>query len=157
MCTMRVVDGAIRTIRRTIGAECLAAIVIFALVSGWRFTPPPRALATVAPPATRMVHIHGERLMATLTLSPGLGGANRVRIDVLGGDFQPIVLRELTVSLTPVDHSIEERTISARPVDGAFAIDALFVPVAGAWTLEVSAWIDDFTKVDLDDRVEFAN
>ena len=104
-----------------------------------------------------MVHIHGERLMATLTLSPGRVGANRVRIDVLGGDFQPIALRELTLSLTPVDHSIEERTIPARPVDGAFEIDALFVPVAGAWTLEVSAWIDDFTKVDLDDRVEFAN
>ena len=150
-------DGAIRMIRRTIGAECLAAIVILALVSGWRFTPPPRSFAAVAPLATRMVHIHGERLMATLTLSPGKVGANRVRIDVLGGDFQPIALRELTVSLTPVDHSIEERTIPARPVDGAFEIDALFVPVAGAWTLEVSAWIDDFTKVDLDDRVEFAN
>jgi hypothetical protein len=76
---------------------------------------------------------------------------------VLDGDFQSIALRELTVSLTPVDHSIEARTVPARAMDGAFEIDTLFVPVAGAWTLEVSAWIDDFTKVDLDDRVEFVN
>jgi copper transport protein len=148
---------AARLIGRTIAAEGLAAIIILALVSGWRFTPPPRALAAAAPPTTRMVHIHGARLMATLTLSPGRVGANRVHIDVLDGDFQPIAPRELSVSLTPADRSIEEKTIQARAVAGAYEIDTLFVPFAGLWTLEVSAWIDDFTKIDLDDRIEFAH
>ncbi len=150
-------DGPARLIGRAITAEFLVAILILGLVSAWRFTPPPRALAAAAPPATRMVHVHGEHLMATLTLSPGRVGANRVHIDLLDGDFAPIAPREVTLTLSPVDRSIEEKVVQARAVDGAFEIDGLFVPVAGVWTLEVSAWMDDFTRIDLDDRLEFAN
>ena len=95
--------------------------------------------------------------MATLTLSPGRVGANRVHIDLLDGDFAPIAPREVTLTLSPVDRSIEEKVVQALAVDGAFEIDGLFVPVAGVWTLEVSAWMDDFTRIDLDDRLEFAN
>ncbi len=147
-----------RWILRSIAGEIAVAAMILMLVSGWRLTPPPRALAARTPPGPSMLHIHGERMMATLTFSPGRVGRNRVHIDLLTGDFTPMIPRELTLSLGPADRSIEARAYPARPVgDGGYDIEGVFVPISGVWTIEVSALIDDFTKSELSGEREFAN
>jgi copper transport protein len=159
--TPRVAGGAPagrRWMARSIAGEILLSVAILGLVAGWRFTPPPRALAGRAPAAPEMLHLHGAKMMATLTFSPGHVGENRVHIDLLTGDFGPLDPKEVSISLAPADKSIEPRAYSARPEgDGGYAADGVFVPVSGKWTIDVSALIDDFTKSELSGEREFAN
>ncbi|WP_204314651.1 CopD family protein, partial [Stenotrophomonas maltophilia] len=46
-----------RALARSVGAEILLVLAILGLVAGWRFTPPPRALAAAAH-APASLHIH---------------------------------------------------------------------------------------------------
>lgn len=151
-------ERARRRVSSTLRGEIALAVVILALVAGWRLTPPPRAIAAQEAGKEEMIHLHGEKMMAMVTLSPGKVGANRAHIDLLGGDFGPLAASEVTLTLKPEDGSIEERATIAR-VDpaGGYEVDRLFLPFAGAWRLEIDARIDDFTKYELSETREFAN
>src|SRR5690606_2448478 len=55
---------------RSIALEPLLALLILGAVSTGRFTPPPRVLAAAAAlPAT--LHVHSNKAMADLTITPG--------------------------------------------------------------------------------------
>ena len=59
------------------------------------FTPPPRALAAIAAqPAT--AHIHTEKAMADLTITPGRAGEVSVSSFIMAGDFAPLDVKEVT-------------------------------------------------------------
>ncbi len=57
--------GAARALRRTILGESIGVLLVMALVSGWRFTPPPRALL-VDQREPIHVHIHSDAAMASV-------------------------------------------------------------------------------------------
>ncbi len=149
--------GALRWLSRTILAEMVAVLGIFALASGWRLTPPPRALAIATPAHVETIHMHGEKMMAMLAISPARAGLNRVHIDLLTDELGPLDAKSVTVAIAPENGAIEPRTFAAIvSPDGGFDVKAMFVPVPGAWRLEISADIDDFTRYELSERHEFA-
>jgi copper transport protein len=119
------------------------------LVALWRFTPPPRALATAAPIS---IHIHGEKAMAEIEIErqnpPG------AQIHVLDGAFGPLAAREVTLVLTNPAAGIEPlRRTAILGGDNEWHVDDIRIPVAGQWNVRVEILISDFEKVMLEDTV----
>jgi copper transport protein len=138
---------------RSISAEIVVAILILGLVAVWRFTPPPRALALAAVQPAR-VHIHGEVLMADVTLEPGRVGTSRVSIVVLRGDFSLLEPKEVALILSNPAAGVEPVRRAATLREGVWQVDALPLPVAGRWQLRVDVLVSDFERQRLEDSVD---
>ena len=81
-----------RALVRSILAECVMAVAILAVVAGWRFTPPPRALvAAVGKPLA--IHIHTEKAMFQVLISPGTAGTDSFVLQLMNGDASPLLRR----------------------------------------------------------------
>jgi copper transport protein len=149
-------DGAAeRKLARSAVAELALAAVIFGLVGLWRFTPPPRAIAAAhRTEQASVAHLHAAQGMAELRLTPGRTGMNRATI-VLSGAGGPLRAREVTLRLANRAAGVEaiERRASREP-DGAWRVDAIALPVAGRWSVEVEALVSDFEAATLDGDID---
>jgi copper transport protein len=142
--------AAARPLATAIAFELAIALVILGLVALWRFTPPPRALATAAPIA---LHLHGDKAMAEIEIERN-GEAARASVLVLDGAFRPFAVKEVTLVLANPTAGIEPmRRIATRAGETNWRIDDLRIPVAGRWNLGVEILISDFEKVTVEDTV----
>jgi copper transport protein len=137
---------------RTMAAEFCIVAAILALVALWRFTPPPRALASAEPVE---VHLHSAGAMAQMSLMPVRARDLRVDIQVLDSEFNALAVKEVTVTLANPAAGIEPiRRAAVRSRDGHWRVEGLRIPVAGQWTVRVDLLIDDFEKIVLEDQVD---
>jgi copper transport protein len=136
--------SATRHLVRSIAAETVIIILIFAVAAAWRFTPPPRALAiAAAQPAS--VHIHTAKAMADLEIAPGHVGRVEAKIVIMSGDFGPLDAKEVTLVLSNASAGIEPiRRPARKPGDGTWRVDGLVIPASGRWTVRVDILISDF-------------
>jgi copper transport protein len=142
---------AARPLATVIAVELALALVIFALVALWRFTPPPRALVSDAPIA---LHLHGDKAMAEIEIVRAADAPAHASVLVLDGAFQPLAAKEVTLVLANPAAGIEPLRLHAAPAgENQWAIDALRIPVAGRWNLEVEILVSDFDKVRLEETV----
>ncbi|PZA12096.1 copper resistance protein [Rhodopseudomonas palustris] len=148
--TPRVLAGegaAVRTMRASIMAELMLVIAILGVVGLWRFTPPPRG---VTAEAAELVHLHGERAMATVTLTPGRAGPVAIDVVLQTADEAPLPAQALTVTLANPEAGIEQLSAEAQKTpDGPWRAE-LTAPVSGRWTLTLGILISDFEKVNLE-------
>jgi copper transport protein len=144
-----------RWLVRSVAAEIVLSVAILGLVGLWRFTPPPRALAAATEAATAAsVHLHGPRIMAQVTLSPGRAGATRARIVVASGRAEPIHPKEVTLVLAKPDAGIEAITRLARQEGHqGWQVDGLVLPQAGTWQVRLGILVDDFEKASLEGSI----
>jgi copper transport protein len=144
-----------RPLVRSILAECIIAVGILAVVAGWRFTPPPRALAAAATPLA--IHIHTENAMFQVLVSPGKVGSDHFVLQLMNGDGAPLLAREATLTLSLPERGIEplERKALLGP-DGFWHVRDVPMPLAGRWHLRIDALITDFQKITLEDDFEVA-
>ena len=143
--------AAARPLVASIALELAIAVAILGLVALWRFTPPPRALASDAPIS---LHVHGEKAMAEIEIARQSGGRARASMLVLDGAFQPFAVKEVTLVLANPAAGIEPLRLAAAPAgDNNWRIDDLRIPVAGRWNLRVEILISDFEKVTIEDTV----
>lgn len=155
--TDAVVSGSVATrplLTRIIAAEIAIIVAILAVVALWRFTPPPRALfAAAAQPAS--VHIHTERAMADISVTPGRTGPVTITVSLLDGEFGPLAAKELRLALSRPEAGIEpiERQ-AAKQADGSWQVGDLTLPVAGRWTIELEILVSDFEMTRLKETVE---
>jgi len=137
---------------RTIVVELCLVAAILALVATWRFTPPPRALAAAEPIE---VHLHGERAMAQVSLTPVRARDPRVNIEVLDGEFNALTVKEVTVTFANPSAGIEPVRRAAVHSRGAlWQVEGMRISVAGQWIVRVDLLIDDFEKLVLEDQVD---
>jgi len=141
-----------RWARRTISLQFGLFVCVLAITAGWRFTPPPRALADVQ----RIMHIHTDKMMAMVTFKPAGVGANSAHIELQTGDFGETIAKEVRLIAWPVDGAIEplERQARHQP-DGAWVIDDLHIAYAGKWNIQVEALVSDFDKIAIEDTFVF--
>lgn len=134
--------------------EFVLVIAIFAAVAGWRFTPPPRALAATATPPLS-VHIHTEAAMFQVLISPGRVGSDNFVLQLMNGDASPLDAKEVTLTLSLPERDIEglERK-AALGRDGYWHVRDVALPLAGRWHIRIDALITDFQKVTLEDDFE---
>ncbi|WID94851.1 copper resistance protein CopC [Bosea vestrisii] len=143
-----------RQLRRVVAAEVVVVLVILGTAALWRFTPPPRALtAAAAQPAS--VHIHTEKAMADLSVTPGRVGPVTITVSLLNGEFGPLNARELRLSLANPTAGIEPMERQAiRQGDGDWQVSHLTLPIAGRWTVELEILVSDFEMIRLKETVE---
>ena len=144
--------GARRRLGRSIAAEIALVLLIFALVAGWRFTPPPRSI--VQEEQSEFIHLHAGNVMADLTLDAGPRRPLRRRDhdprrklsadDAERGDagFLPAGERDRAAAPRGGEHRRQPLAYRRRDAAGA-----------GRWRLRIDVLIDDFTKVSLEDDI----
>lgn len=143
-----------RRLFRSIGIEMLIVLAIFGVAAGWRFTPPPRALAiAAAQPAS--VHIHTPKAMADLSITPGHAGPVAASIVIMTGDFGPLDAEQVTLVLSKPDSGIEPiKRAATKPGDGTWRVDDFFIPVPGRWTARLDILVTDFEMVKIEAPID---
>jgi len=148
--TPRIGNGgrARRLMRRSIFAELVLVVAILGVVGLWRFTPPPRAL--VVANDDFFTHVHAERAMADVTLSPGHAGPIRIAIQLRTPDERLLNAKGLSVTLSNPEAGIEPATAEAKPAgEGQWRV-AMAAPVPGRWTLRLDILISDFDSLSVE-------
>lgn len=140
-----------RRLRRVIQAEICLAILILAVLSLWRFTPPPRSLdqktAAAAAAAMPAIMLHSPRVMASI--QPGAGDWV---IRLTRPDGQDFTAQGVTLSLSNPDEGIEPLRREARPGPGHSWLATIPVlPQGGRWRIGLDILVDDFEQISLSD------
>jgi copper transport protein len=139
---------------RSIAAETLIVLLVFGAAAAWRFTPPPRALAAAAAQPA-MVHIHAQKAMADIAVTPGRAGAVTVSAAIMTGDFGALDAREVTFVFANPTAGIEafERR-AEKPGDGTWRAEGVILPLPGRWTLRIDILINDFEMTSIEGEIE---
>ncbi len=142
-----------RALARVIAMETLVVLVIFAIAAGWRFTPPPRALAiAAAQPAS--IHIHTADAMADVSVAPGRAGPVTVSAVIMTGEFGPLDARELSFVFSNPGAGIEPfRRQAEKPGDGTWRADDVVLPVPGLWTIRLDILVTDFDLTRIEGEI----
>jgi copper transport protein len=141
-------------LKRSILLECAIALGIFAVVAGWRYTPPPR---TIVPETPLAIHIHTDKAMFQVLVSPGKAGIDDFVLQLMTGEGAVLVAKEVTLTLSLPERGIEpmERNASLGP-DGYWHVRKVELPFAGRWHVRIDALVTDFEKITLEDELEVA-
>ncbi|MDA9401590.1 copper resistance CopC/CopD family protein [Bradyrhizobium sp. CCBAU 45389] len=147
-------ENAAPALKRSILLECVIAFAIFAVVAGWRFTPPPR---TIVPEAPLALHIHTDRAMFQVLVSPGKAGVDDFVLQLMTGEGTPLAAKEVTLTLSLPERGIEptERAASLGQ-DGYWHVRKVELPFAGRWHVRIDALVTDFEQITLEDEFEVA-
>lgn len=139
-----------RLLRVSISIEIAIVIVVLGLVAGWRFTPPPRALAEVSQAAELdTIHLVADQTMAMLTVQPGPAAALTVAIEVSdlahdakSVDSVDIILENEALGIEPIRRSAEGE-------GAAWVVPGLGLPVGGIWQVTLEVRVSRFELVKL--------
>ncbi|RXZ38840.1 copper resistance protein CopC [Oxalobacteraceae bacterium CAVE-383] len=143
--------------RRLICVELGLVLLILALATTWRFTPPPRALAPVHP-APVNIHIHGEKAMVDLSLKPQPDRRLLAALFVQAADFSPLDAKEISLQFSNPALGIEPLQKDAhRGIDnGSWTVDPFALPAPGRWHVRIDVLISDFETTSLEQDVNIA-
>jgi copper transport protein len=106
-------------------------VIILALVTGWRFTPPPRSLAGAAH-APLAVHIHSDKLVLQMMVSPGTSGTNDFVLQLTVGDATPLQAQQVTLAISQPERGVEPFEHKAIQDGPGICSASLCRPLAGA-------------------------
>lgn len=135
---------AVRRLSRAIVVETVVVLAVFAVAATWRFTPPPRALAiAAAQPAS--IHIHTDKAMAEVTISPGRTGPVAVSAIVMSTDFGALDAKDVAFVFSNPTAGVEPiRRKAFKSGDGTWQVDGLVLPLPGTWTVRLDVLISDY-------------
>jgi copper transport protein len=147
--------SASQPLSRSIAVECAVAVVLLAVVAGWRFTPPPRALSAEGPV---VVHIHTDKAMFVVLVSPARTGLDDFVLQLMHEDGSPLSAKEARLTLSMPSRGIEsiERQ-AALGGDGQWHVTGVPLSVPGRWHLQVDALVSDFQEISLEDDFDVAS
>lgn len=134
-------------LKRSILLEYVAALGIFAVVAFWRFTPPPR---TIVPETPLAIHIHTDKAMFQVLVSPGKAGVDDFVLQLMTGEATPLKAKEATLTL-----SLPERGIEPMERDAELGPDGYW-HVRKVEHVRIDALVTDFEKITLEDELEVA-
>jgi copper transport protein len=147
-------DGAARrNLRRSIVAEIGLMLAILLLVAGWRFTPPPRALAQPSAAArVEPLHAHAmdDKVMADILVTPGAAGPVALEIFLGDPEGEPIVPLAVAATLSSPALGIEAVRYEAMPDDGVWRIADANLPLSGPWAIALDIRLGRFSFTRLE-------
>ena len=131
---------------RSIGVESVLALLLLAVVTGWRFTPPPRATSTT-PVSAIHLHMHGIKAWAHVGLSPSRAGLVNLSAMILSATSHPIDAKEVVFLFSNLMAGIEPfQRKAVKTPDGDWVVTMIPLTTAGLWTVHAEVLISDFEK-----------
>ncbi|MCK1733232.1 CopD family protein [Bradyrhizobium sp. 138] len=147
-------ETATAALKRSVLLESVVALTILAVVAGWRFTPPPR---TMVPETPLAIHIHSDKAMFQVLVSPGRPGLDDFVLQLMTGEGTPLVAKEVTLTLSLPERGIEPMERKALPEpDGYWHARKVELPFAGRWHVRIDALVTDFEQIRLEDELDVA-
>ncbi|MGI6855871.1 copper resistance CopC/CopD family protein [Mesorhizobium sp. 1B3] len=145
--------AAVRRLVRSIAVESLVILTICAVAAGWRFTPPPRAIAIAsAQPAS--THIHAAKAMADVEITPGRIGPVTASAAIMTGDFGLLDAKEVTFVFSNPGAGVEPiRRKAAKATDGSWRVTDLVLPLPGTWKIRLDILISDFEMTRIEGEI----
>ncbi|MDC7264415.1 copper resistance protein CopC [Shinella sp. HY16] len=140
---------------RVVFVETILVLAILAVAATWRFTPPPRALAVVAAQPVS-VHIHSDKAIAEVTITPGRAGPVEVSALVMAPDFSAMVPKEVVFVFSNSQAGVEPMRRKATLKDGTWRSEGVVLPLSGEWQLRIDVLVSDFEIVKLQVVIEIA-
>jgi copper transport protein len=148
-----------RRLTLSVRAEIVVVLVILGLVAGWRFTPPPRSLADVEAASLSepiLLHLQEGNDMGMITITPGRSGQVAVRIELTDIANVETPAKAVSVIVSAPEAGIEPIKTEATRIRGAWSVDALALPLPGAWQIELNVRKSDFELKKLAGNFELA-
>lgn len=141
--------GATGDLANLIRIELALGATIMAVTAVLAHTPPPAIEVhdhATAEPVYAVWTSQGERSLV-LEVSPARAGANTVVARLLNPRGEILMPLEMSASFAAPAHGIEAITRPlARSPGGAFRLERLDLPLAGAWSVRIDALVSDFEK-----------
>ncbi|MCQ9616052.1 copper resistance protein CopC/CopD [Paenalcaligenes niemegkensis] len=145
--------GARRAMKHIIYVELMLALAIFAVVSLWRFTPPPRALSVI-PPAVPVIsaYIQAPAAIARLNLTLAAHGQpTALTLSLSETGLNPLKAQEVDVSFSNTAAGIAAIVLPARRLsEGEWEVRDIQLPQQDSWQIRIDALISDFERVRLE-------
>jgi copper transport protein len=105
---------------------------------------------TEQPDESFFTHIHAEKAMANVTVSPGRAGPVVITIQLETTAELPLMAKAVSVTLTNLQAGVEARTSQAeRGRDDQWRVK-MSTPVPGRWMLGLGIVISDSDKVGVE-------
>ena len=100
------------------------------------------------------VHIHSERAMFQVLISPGTVGTDSFVLQLMSGDGNLLRVKQATLVLSLPGQGIEPVERKATPgADGYWHVGDVAIAQPGRWHLRIDA-VTDFQKITLEDDFE---
>ncbi|MBW9052529.1 copper resistance CopC/CopD family protein [Rhizobium mesosinicum] len=139
-----------RWLRWSIGGEIGVALLIVAAASLWRFAGPEQHQYAYAQSPVSL-HLHGQKAMAELEMTPQPDGTADIRVSILTPQFDPIQPRSVSLDLRNTLRGIEPlRYGLTNAADGTWAARNLPLSDIAGWSVDLQVLIDDFNLVHLE-------
>ncbi|MBB4279264.1 copper resistance CopC/CopD family protein [Rhizobium mongolense] len=137
-------------LRRSVSAEVVIVVAIFAAVAGWRFAEPPRA-ALAGQPTRLTAHLHSSSAMAQLEITIRSASTGSASISVIDQSHRVMAVKEVGLRLSNPEQGIEPLKFQASPsTDRSWMVNSIPFARAGRWAVTVDILISDFKSVHLD-------
>ena len=114
------------------------------------------ALASLPAAATTplAVHIHTDKAMFQVLISPGRVGSDNFVLQLMNGEGALLAVREATLTLNPPDAGAAPLTRRAtKGADGYWHVDDVLLPSGGRWHLRIDA-VTPFQTITLEDEFD---
>ena len=123
-------------------------LAIGILLTGLSGMTPERSVGGV-PDDNFFTHLHTEKAMANVTVSPARTGPVELTIQLETVEELPLTAKAVSVTLTDVRTGRALQTIDATRNDDDRGHAAVSMPSAGRWMLALAIAISDNDKVDI--------
>jgi copper transport protein len=98
------------------------------------------------------IHIHSDKAMFQVLVSPGRVGTDSFVLQLMDGDGSQLHAKKAVLTLSLPERGIEavERPGALGP-DGFWHVRDVSLPFAGRWHMRIDALVSDFEKITLED------
>jgi hypothetical protein len=104
---------------------------------------------TSDPDESFFTHLHTEKAMANVTVSPGRAGPVEIDIQLENADEQPLMAKAVSVTLGNSEKGFEPVTTDAERISNDQWRARMSAPVSGRWSLGLGITISTFDKVNV--------
>ena len=106
--------------------------------------------AAVAADDDFFTHLHTEKAMANVTVSPGRAGPVAISIQLVTVDERPLAAKAVSVTLLNPKPGSARQTVEATRIDDDRWQVKTSIPVAGRWMLGLGISVADGDKVSIE-------
>jgi hypothetical protein len=111
------------------------------------------ATPTQADDESFFTHLHAEKAMANVTVSPGRAGPVEIEIQIEDANEAPLVADAVSVTLSNAENGVAPVTVNAERIGEDRWMVRMSAPKAGRWSLALGIAISATDKVNVESPI----